>query len=457
MHPALVVSGGGTKGAFEVGVLEYLNRNADFFPSIMTGTSAGSMICAPLAQAANAQEFQELVGVVRNNCLAITDMASLFGRQPWLEDVSETPMGDFIDELISVRTRPPLAPDPEGIDDSLNGKAAPRKHRSLFAIGSAIGKSSALVKDGKYLHDLPAAIMNLDPLEASLRGQSEGGMSSVDENRIAASGIKLRITVTSLSDGVGRYVTEDGSMVGEDAVTPYEGGGKPGVIEGVCASGSVPIVFPPRRIGDSIYVDGGIVQNTPLSAAVNCGAKDVIVLTASPRSMARDEKDYTQTSFLSIYARAAQETTAQELERINLLYPLVAGSTLTIVEPTVDLLGMFEVEAGLLEIDFDYGWLRAAEAFGELGQEDIQLLRGASDTIVQQRERAWFAEERILEDGPESDLVGALRRSRGQVVEAVTIWQSRGLPQTKNMDQWGHAWESHDQEIPDALKDIVVI
>ena len=109
MSSALVVSGGGTKGAFEVGALEYLSRNADFYPRIMAGTSAGSLICAPLAQAANAEQFKELVGVVRSNCLAITKITDMFAREPWLDEISDTPLGTFIAELISVRARPPLA------------------------------------------------------------------------------------------------------------------------------------------------------------------------------------------------------------------------------------------------------------------------------------------------------------------------------------------------------------
>lgn len=456
MSSALVVSGGGTKGAFEVGALEYLSRKADFYPRIMAGTSAGSLICAPLAQAANAEQFKELVGVVRSNCLAITKITDMFAREPWLDEISDTPVGTFIAELISVRSRPPLAADPEDVSGSLTSADRPMKHHTLFTVGRTVAKSGELVKASKYLRESPTAIMNLDPTEAGYRGQRSGGVAPIDEERIASSGVTLRVTVTSLTDGVGRYVTEKGSMVAADAVTPYEAGGTPGVIEGICASSSVPIVFPPRRIGDCIYVDGGIVQNTPLSAALSCGAKDVIVLLASSRTMTRDETDYTKSSFLTIYSRAAQDITARELERVSLSSP-TTRSSVTFVEPTVNVLGLFEIEAALLKIDFDYGWLRAAEAMAELTSEERQALGAASDAIIQQRERAWFAEERILECGPEADLVGSLRRSRQRVVESVAIWEPYGLPQPKNMKRWGHTWEEHDQQIPDALQDVAVV
>jgi hypothetical protein len=172
--------------------------------------------------------------------------------------------------------------------------------------------------------------------------------------------------------------------------------------------------------------------------------------------MTRDETDYTKSSFLTIYSRAAQDITARELERVSLSSP-TTRSSVTFVEPTVNVLGLFEIEAALLKIDFDYGWLRAAEAMAELTSEERQALGAASDAIIQQRERAWFAEERILECGPEADLVGSLRRSRQRVVESVAIWEPYGLPQPKNMKRWGHTWEEHDQQIPDALQDVAVV
>ena len=457
MQPSLVVSGGGTKGAFEVGALEFLTRDADFYPPIMAGTSAGSLICAPLAQARDASHFQELVGVVRHNALAITDMSSLFGRQPWLDEISDTPLGDFINQIISIRTRPAIATDPDGAADPLTDSDPPRKHRTLFDIGKTIGKSDELVKAGKYLREIPSAIMNLDPMEAGYRGTSNSGVAAIDEELVAASGITLRVTISSLSDGVGRYVTDQGSLVESDSQTPYPAGGTPGVIEGICASASVPIVFPPRRIGDSFYVDGGVIQNTPLSAVVDCGAHDVIVLMASPMSLNHEDTAFDKSSFVSIYARSAQDMTAQELQRVNLAYPLADGANMTIIAPTVDVLGLFEVEGGLLTMDFDYGWMRAAEVTAQLSQQDSQRLGKASDTIVQQRERCWFIEDRLLDSGPTTKLVAALRRSREQVIDSVKVWQSAGLPQPQQLQSWGHTWEEHDQDIPQALQGLAVI
>lgn len=138
-----------------------------------------------------------------------------------------------------------------------------------------------------------------------------------------------------------------------------------------------------------------------------------------------------------------------ELSRTNLDYPLADGAKLTIIEPTADVLGGFEVEQGLIEIDFDYGWLRAAETLSASTSQDQHELAHISDEIIQQRERAWFAEERILTSGPQLNLVGALRRSRQHVVDSVARWRGFGIPEPSGMAEWGARWEHHQQPVPE--------
>jgi NTE family protein len=54
-------------------------------------------------------------------------------------------------------------------------------------------------------------------------------------------------------------------------------------LDAVAASAAVPGVFPPVRIGDRRLIDGGVVNNTPISHAVDLGAQRIYVLpTADP-------------------------------------------------------------------------------------------------------------------------------------------------------------------------------
>lgn len=63
------------------------------------------------------------------------------------------------------------------------------------------------------------------------------------------------------------------------------------VVDAVLASCAIPAAFPPVRIGERYLIDGAVASNTPISVAVELGARRVIVLptgfacslTAPPR------------------------------------------------------------------------------------------------------------------------------------------------------------------------------
>ncbi len=57
------------------------------------------------------------------------------------------------------------------------------------------------------------------------------------------------------------------------------------------ASAAIPLVFPPVRIGSQLYCDGGLRQNTPISPAIRMGASKILVvgLSKEVRGMAVPE------------------------------------------------------------------------------------------------------------------------------------------------------------------------
>ncbi|QAU33345.1 patatin-like phospholipase family protein [Janthinobacterium sp. 17J80-10] len=50
------------------------------------------------------------------------------------------------------------------------------------------------------------------------------------------------------------------------------------VVDAVLASCAIPAVFPPVRIGKQYLIDGAIASNTPISVAIELGARRIIVL-----------------------------------------------------------------------------------------------------------------------------------------------------------------------------------
>ena len=58
-------------------------------------------------------------------------------------------------------------------------------------------------------------------------------------------------------------------------------------VEALLASAAIPGVFPPVAWGDRLLIDGGIIDNTPTSHAVDLGADEIYVLsTGGPCAMA---------------------------------------------------------------------------------------------------------------------------------------------------------------------------
>jgi NTE family protein len=56
-------------------------------------------------------------------------------------------------------------------------------------------------------------------------------------------------------------------------------------VEAIAASASIPGIFPPVAIGERRLIDGGVVNNTPISHAVELGAERIYVLpTQEPHS-----------------------------------------------------------------------------------------------------------------------------------------------------------------------------
>jgi predicted acylesterase/phospholipase RssA len=56
----------------------------------------------------------------------------------------------------------------------------------------------------------------------------------------------------------------------------------PITLDHILASCSIPIVYPPTKIDDVAYWDGGTVANTPLGPAIDAGAEDIVVVLMTP-------------------------------------------------------------------------------------------------------------------------------------------------------------------------------
>ena len=81
--------------------------------------------------------------------------------------------------------------------------------------------------------------------------------------RIEEAAVPLRIAATDFDDGAS-VILDSGS-----------------VVDAVMASTSLPVIFPPHRIGEHCYLDGVLSDQVPLKPAIEAGADTVYVLAVS--------------------------------------------------------------------------------------------------------------------------------------------------------------------------------
>ncbi|MDX1385079.1 MAG: patatin-like phospholipase family protein [Thermoanaerobaculia bacterium] len=240
---ALLLTGGGARAAYQVGVLEAL---AEIRPRlqipILTGVSAGGINAAWLASSS-----QDLAVCVRH----LSDL--------WLS----------------------LSPDQVFQVD------AP----SLFS--GAMRWAMRLVSGGSGLAPRTRGLVDTTPLRRLLQRALEiEGDHIPGIGRNIASGRLRAVAVSTVDYGTGRTIIwiEGTDVVGWErpyrrSVTTRLG------VDHVMASAALPLLFPAVPIDGAWYGDGGIRLTSPLSPAIHLGARRIVAISTRHRPAAGEEPD----------------------------------------------------------------------------------------------------------------------------------------------------------------------
>ena len=257
-NAAVILSGGGAYAAYEVGVMKALftgechaTGNEFLNPGVLTGTSAGAINVSVLASYPD------------------TDICTLvrFLEEVWLDGISASPercgngvfryRGDLLRFLDTrcltdnpLRTATDFSRDVVSLTQDLYQHAL----RFLITSGSFENRALQFIDVGAFITSEPIRtllprIIVLDAVRRSER--------------------KLRIVTTNWSKGLVRTF-ENGDMTDDVGFAVIE------------ASSSLPGFFPPRNIGGDLYVDGGVLTNTPLNCAIDTGATELHVIYMDP-------------------------------------------------------------------------------------------------------------------------------------------------------------------------------
>ncbi|MEX2494706.1 MAG: patatin-like phospholipase family protein [Woeseia sp.] len=228
LKTALVLPGGGARGAFQVGVLKALAellpaRTANPFP-VISGTSAGAINSVVLAS--KARHFR----------LAVTELervwAHFYSGQVFRTD-------------------------------------------SLTMLRSSVHWAAAIVFGG-FLVGMPRSLLDNSPLRSLLSRNVRFPriQKSIDEGHLHA------VAVTAAGYGSARSTSffQGRADIRSWSRTRRTGLRKTLHLDHLMASIAVPLIFPPVKIEREYFGDGAMRQATPLSPAIHLGADRILVI-----------------------------------------------------------------------------------------------------------------------------------------------------------------------------------
>jgi NTE family protein len=226
---ALVLSGGGTRGAYEVGVVsgivEVLDKELDQAAlfNIFAGTSVGAINAAYFAANADSHDHR-------------------------VERLAETWQSLRLDDHARVRMLG-LAPLPDSF--------------RRFAKSAALGKS---LLDTRAVEVMVRRTVDWERLH---RNVDAGIVRAV---MVAALHVVSGRTTMFTEGAPGVHIADTRD---ERRVTAFERI----TADHVLASAAIPLLFPTRKLGDHYYCDGGLRFNTPIAPAIRAGAERLVVIS----------------------------------------------------------------------------------------------------------------------------------------------------------------------------------
>ncbi|PYF84779.1 MULTISPECIES: patatin-like phospholipase family protein [Marinomonas] len=233
---ALILSGGGARAAYQVGVLSAMGRilpkHSPIPFSILCGTSAGALNATMLASYAD--NFSKAVSTLAFVWRHLTpDQIYTVGRWPVASSLTKTLMSYF----------------------------------------------------HMHNHDRSIALMDNLPLEELLRNHLDFSRvtNAIDNKQLRA------LAITAMSYSTGESTT---FFQGAPDIHPWQGNRRKGVIanlgvDHLLASSAIPTIFPAHKIDNHYYGDGAIRQKSAIYPALKLGANKLFIIGVSGNRSAK--------------------------------------------------------------------------------------------------------------------------------------------------------------------------
>jgi len=269
----LVLSGGGARGAFQVGVWEILRehpRGLGGVPAVISGTSAGALNGALIAAGRTPREMLEF-------WLDLADKPPVVGNDRFFAALERA--------LARLALAEPIRGFYERAREAKIGALQLLRH-PLFRLSGRLASTLEYLLTARF--DSVSRILDAidttylfatEPLRARLIAALGGPVVPRTDVRLAINAVDVR------TGQILRFVNHapDLHLDAEDSVWVHG----PITVDMILASAAIPILFNPVRVADRELWDGGLLVNTPLAPTIALGATHIVpVLVTAGRNAA---------------------------------------------------------------------------------------------------------------------------------------------------------------------------
>ena len=455
----LVLAGGGARASFQIGVLQRLVFRHGLTFDTIAGTSAGAILTGVLAQYADHEGQRRAVSDLTRLWRDLTGPEQMFRERAWFTLLQDhAPAWQNILRSDSASRTPrtieipgftwPWRKDQASDPITVTLPGIPQALSTITDLWTVAGPGSGLdsIARGALTSSsifTPGALVDRIVTEI------------FDPQQVAASGVRARFTVAALESGELRYVDESGQLRSRDDVPT---GVTVDLVDAIAASCAIPAVFPPVKLGDEHYVDGGVRMNMPTEVITEHLPVDRCIAISSAPVGVQPQPSFEGSNIISIVARSSASLMAEEISRHELAATRAAGAI--VIDPQTEVHDAMTVEPGLVRLAMDYGYLRAAQVMAAASVQEVEHGRH----LIEIRRLLWAIEaqehaagDEDLRNVPASQIVaeahsalseefaqadsGQLRRS---VVDLTRSLPTDHLPPGAEM--WGKRAEFVPQE-----------
>jgi predicted acylesterase/phospholipase RssA len=356
---AFVLSGGGSKGSFEVGVLKKLYEKG-IEPDILIGTSVGAINAAKLAEGQR-DSMDELYDI----WMSLTNSKDMYLQEAWYVSTME-----FLEDIKRRKS------DDEALVDAIT---LPWR-----------------LQDAAEKLDKAQSLYNLKPIQSRLR-------YCLDPQKVKRSEKTLRFFAVNLS-------TSELALVDQGGMLRHKN--NPSVAysvdlrKAVIASASIPIIFPPQHFdGIGPMADGGLREMAPVEMAKELGADHIFVILASRPA---GDKPYASIRNMASIAARITDILVNEILRNDvsiglgshdwMQMPFRLSTSATVLYPRVAIHDGMAVEPELIRINADYGWMVASDVLQGLPRPQTAKLLDSADKVARTLLENYLTERELKEN-----------------------------------------------------------